>query len=221
MKKFIQLLQSLHVQDSLFASHHSKIAVLLSGQSDFEHSELSREQKELLALLAQYGYSGIDAGFPFNKSHDHSGCRRAGMITASYRNMIQFVHAALHDRYKQLIAKHLQPLFESKRELVMICQSSGLHMLQMALPYMTVHRDLQATIIALGPVTMKRFHDHRFHLVVVKGYQDRFSQWLNRDPVDYWVPCNHFDYCQSKEVLDIVGGILKSENQNRLHCSSL
>ncbi|WP_223067233.1 hypothetical protein [Paenibacillus caui] len=134
------------------------------------------------------------------------------MILASYRNMIQFVYSTFNKSYKQLIAKHLQPIFDGNREIVVICQSSGLHMLKAALPFMTLYQELKITVIALGPVTIGRFREDRFKLVVFKGYKDWVSQCFDRQPVDYWVSCNHFEYCGCQELIDALGGVLDNEH---------
>lgn len=220
MKTFIKLLETLQVKDSLFADQ-KKVAFLLSGQSDLEHSELSLAQKDLLAAFSEYGYSIVEVGFPFNKRHDFKGCKRADMLLASYRNIVQFIYSTFLKSYRELIAKHLQPIFDCSREIVIICQSSGLHMLKTALPFIGFKKELKVTIVALGPVTMRRFCDNRFKLVVIKGYKDWVSLLFDRQPVDHWVSCNHFDYCQCKEVRETLGGVLENENKNRLYRSSL
>lgn len=213
MKRYVQLLERLD-PDQTLVKPVAKIAVLLSGQSDFLHSELSEEQKELLGLFKVSSFMVIDMGFPYYQSHAYQGCNRATAGVASVRNIQQFLYSLTSDDYRRLIAKHLQPVFKGSNDLVIVCQSLGLNMIKVALPFLNINSGANITLLALGPVVWGRFRDQRFKLIVVKGLADWVSIIFDRQPVDYWISCQHMDYCRNGQVREIVRRTLSNQNQS-------
>ncbi len=213
MKKYMQLLERLKVDQTLVKTS-PQVAVLLSGQSDFEHSEFSTEQKELLSLLKAEGFTVINMGFPYNQDHAYARCSRAPLVVASMRNIQQFFYVLTNEYYRRLIAKHLQPVFEAADDLVIICQSLGFYMLKAALPFLKLTPGAKITLLALGPVAWGRFLDQRFRLVVIKGRGDWVSRIFDRQMVDYWISCQHMNYCQNKQTQEIVRKVLRNGNQS-------
>jgi len=210
MRSYVQVLNKLDEQKTLIEKRE-KLVILLSGQSDFAHSELSEEQKNLLNHFKQYGYSVLETGFPYNQEHNFQGCERAGSIRASIRNIQQFAYSIFSIKYRQTLAKHLQPVFNSAN-IIIICQSSGLNMLKMALPYLKINNNADITIIALGPVVFCTFKDERFKVFTIKGYKDWVSVFFDKQPVNFWISCNHLDYCQNERVFELIDGIFKNED---------
>lgn len=207
MKKFLETLESLDARDTLFAST-DKLVFLLSGQSDYVHSELSNAQKTLLAAFKPFGYACVETGFPFNRLHDFHGCARSGLLRASIRNLQQFAALRFSGHYRALVARHLQPAFTASRDIFVVCQSAGLEMLTAALPMLAIGAESSVSVLALGPVASRRFGDRRIRLCVVKGRHDWLSRLLDRNAVTFETPCGHMDYCSCPETLELIPTIV-------------
>ncbi len=213
MLKYLQLLEELNPAKTLVPEATS-LVVILSGQSDFAHSELSEVQKTLLNYCQQYGALTLEIGFPYNQAHQFQEVKRAGIVTASIRNLLQFMLILFSPKYRRIVARHLQPLFSKAERILIIAQSSGLHMLKFTLPYLKLNEESELKLLALGPVVWGKFNDPRFNLITVKGTRDWLSYLLDRQVVNYQINCHHLDYCESMEVRKIIDGILKYEDKN-------
>jgi len=211
MNNYKTLLEQLDPTDTVFSTVKRRAAIV-SGQSDFSHSELSEEQKRLLSLFDHLGYETIKTGFPFNKKHNFTGCKRSNLLKSSVRNLLQYYYSITDEQYKKMLAKHLQPLFRGAEQILIICQSSGLNMLKSALPYLAIEDGTNITVFALGPVVWGKFYDHRMHVVVIKGYWDVVSLLCDRQNVDFWVSCHHLNYCVLAELPKIIRGAIKIED---------
>lgn len=211
MKNYIELLKNLDAKNSM-SNKDVKQVVFLSGQSDYFHSSLSEEQIILLNYILQYGYSPIKVGFPYNNKHNFQNCKRANIFMASIRNIQQFYYCIFSKNYKKLIAKHLQPIFDSMHDTVLICQSSGLNMLKVSLPYMKINNKKKIIVIALGPVVYGRFSYKGFNLSIIKGRKDWISNLIDKNMADYEIYCNHFGYCKNSEIFSIIKRIMNNEN---------
>lgn len=213
MKKYKRLLEQLDPADTVFSNVKQR-AVIVSGQSDFSHSELSQEQMRLLSLFEHLGYQTIKTGFPFNKKHDFTGGKRAGLVQASWRNMLQYYHSVTDEHYKKILAKHLQPMFTGAERILIICQSSGLNMLKAAWQFLSIDSDTDITVVALGPVVWGNFHDDRINVVVIKGYWDFVSILFDRQRVDFWVSCHHLNYCMLAGLPELIRGVLTNDDKD-------
>lgn len=211
MKNYKALLEKLDPADTVFSTVRRR-AVILSGQSDFSHSELSKEQMRLLSLFNDLGYETTKTGFPFNKEHDFAGCKRSNLFKASLRNMLQFYYSITDEQYKKMLVRHLQPMCSGAEKILIVCQSSGLNMLKAALPYLTIEEGTNITVLALGPVAWGRFQDPRMNVVVIKGYWDVVSRLCDRQKVNFWVSCHHLNYCRLAKLPKIIRGAIKIED---------
>lgn len=211
MRSFLRTLEKLDTQDSLFVPQE-KLVFLLSGQSDYAHSELSEEQKRFLNLFEKHGFAPLETGFPFNKLHNFKNRERSGIIRASLRNAEQFIALVLNEHFRKLVAKHLQPAFDASASIIIVCQSSGLQMLKSASPLLKIKPDAKIKVFALGPVMWNRFADKRFEVHIIKGKNDWVSNSLDKTPTSFKVNCNHMDYCHSPEVHQVIENIFTNEN---------
>lgn len=215
IKLYTDILDQLNPRESL-ASRGKRRVALLSGQSDYAHSELSPEQLNVLNHVKTYGYEVIPTGFPYNRAHRPEGtCTRAKMIRASWRNISQFLLATWSRRHQRALATHLQPLFDHAERVIILCQSQGVHMLQRALSNLKISPQTQVTVIALGPVGYPSLSDSRCTLHVVKGRRDWISRRLDSHPVDHLIDADHFDYFQRPATLRLIGEIIDHEDRLR------
>ena len=215
IKLYTDILDRLNPLESL-SPRGEKRAALLSGQSDYAHSELSPEQLNVLNHVKTYGYEVITTGFPYNRAHRPDGaCTRAKIIRASWRNISQFILAMWSRRHQRVLATHLQPLFDQAEHVIILCQSQGIHMLQRALPNLRISPQTQVTVIAFGPVGYPCLSDSRCTLYVVKGRQDWISMRLDSHPVDHLIDADHFDYFQRPFTLRLIGEIIDHEDRLR------
>ena len=212
MKSYLEILTQLDPQRSL-SSVSKKQVLLLSGQSDYVHSELSKEQLSVLRMTRKYNYEMVDTGFPFNIDHRPNGAyQNAGLLRASQRNITQFLFAIWSQRYQHLIADHLQPFFDRAEHVLILCQSQGLHMLQKAIPHLRIKEGIRVLTIAFGPVGSQRFQDPRFNVHVVKGEQDWISRFFDPHPAQYIVPSGHLDYFHHEHTFKLIGTIIENED---------
>lgn len=205
MRKYIKLLAKLSPKNSIFDANKQYV-YLLSGQSDYSHSELSKGQKKLLKYISNYGYTPIYTGFPFNKGHDYKNCKRANLFIASLRNIQQFIYITFSMLYRLLIIKHIAIALKSSRKSIIVCQSSGLHILNCILPLVNINN--KHIVIALGPVSTHKFTNKNFSTYVIKGNKDWISRCLDKNQTTHYVNCNHFNYFDCPDILKIIEEIL-------------
>jgi len=210
MRKYIKKINMLKIKDSVFTSNNNHL-LILSGQSNYEHSELSKEQSEMLEKLNNKEFTTIDIGFPFNKKHRALNNKRTAILLASLRNFEQFFWMTFVKSYKKIIARNLQPVFNLSNKVIIICQSSGLNMLKYTLPYINIKKSTEIIIIALGPIVFGRFN-YPYKTYIIKGNNDIFSRLLDYNKVNYWVNCHHLTYVNNFKVLNIIKSIIENEN---------
>lgn len=179
--------------------------VFLSGQSSYRHSQLSPAQRELLAAVAELGYSPLLAGFPYHREALTEPWRREPILPASGRNTSQFLAATWRPSFRAQVARHLGPLFTlTSRRLVVLCGSSGLALLEAAWPRLELTPGLAVFAIGLGPVARRVPYHPRLTVVTIQGRGDWISRLGFPFPPVFRVTGGHLDYAAGAEVRALV-----------------
>lgn len=202
--RFEARLAALELADHLAEPVADRVA-FLSGQSSYRHSQLSPAQHELLAAVAELGYSPLLAGFPFHQAALTEPWRREPILPASGRNIAQFLATAWRSSFRAEVARHLGPLVtRTSRRLVLVCGSSGLALLEAAWPRLELAPGLAVLTIGLGPVARRIPHHPRLTVVTIQGRGDWISRLGFPFPTDFRVAGGHLDYAASAEVRALV-----------------
>jgi hypothetical protein len=162
---------------------------------------LSPAQLDLLAAVAELGFTPLPAGFPYNRAALAEPWRREPILPASARNLAQFLAASFRPVFRREVARHLEPLFtRTSRRLVLLCGSSGLALLAAAWPHLNPAPELAVLAIALGPVARQVPQHPRLETVTLQGQRDWISRLGFPFAADVQVAGGHLDYAASLEV---------------------
>jgi len=205
MYQYKKLLHNLNPSDSLAIPYSKSIAFILTGQSSYDHSELTREQRSLLTIFTRFGIKTLETNFPYNNKHILQKVKRPRLILASIKNSGQFFYSVFDSQYGSLIYKHLSPCLYKRKKVFVVAGSLGLQMLAKSLTYFDTKTLKSITVFALGPVTTTQITaSHSIEMITIKGKQDYISKTFDKTPADYLVRCGHMDYYQNEEVKRII-----------------
>lgn len=205
-KHYLETLEKLSLDQSLI--QEKSTVVFLSGASTLEHAELSRVGKEAVLEWERKGAKILPTNFPYNEGFRKEQPTYPHIIKASFSNICYYIYTWKHKTFRKELKRHLSPLFLCDK-VVIIALSSGLHLLSQIIEEIKIKKQTRITIIALGPVSHKRFISESCELIVIKGKRDWYSRILDTHPVDQWVDCNHYDYLKEEQVREYIGRIIE------------
>lgn len=199
-QSYIQKLQALDPKASLIRGE--KAAIFLSGSSDWETACLREPQKEFMQILADSGYLVPNSNFPYHRDFEYRALTWPPLWQAGLRNLFYAWQTIHHYAFRRQLRRHLKPLTK-RQEVVIVTGSSGLHILNEILPDLDFG-NTKLTIFALGPVSKKKRQTGKARLYVIKGKKDWYSRLFDRHRADALVDCDHYDYCSSDAVKEII-----------------
>lgn len=206
LRTYRRSLQQLSTADSLASK--GAVMAILSGSSSLEHAELSEMQQAFLADPRFEKYQRLETNFPYNQGFRQVAPRFPQMLEASWHNCLYYVSTLCDRSFREELKRHLQPLMMAE-EVVIITQSSGLNMLSQVLEQLVITA-ANWQVIAVGPVAYQKVR--LANLTVIKGRQDPYSKYLDRQEVDYWVTANHFNYLAQEEVKELIHDLIQTKN---------
>ena len=176
------------------ATPAARRVVLLTGQSSFQSSRLTADQRRLLRVVDA---EPVELGFPFHPDFDVDA-PEPGIVEAALRNARQFQGSL---RPQPVIAQALQPVFANTGErLFVITGSCGLQLLNSAWQFLQRPAGLEVRIVALGPAALR----NTLPAATIQGRRDLWSRLLFRGPISAYCDCGHLDYWGSEEVHKLV-----------------
>lgn len=163
----------------------------LTGQSSWTHSALSPAQDTVLDALAGCGWTPVRVGFPWT-DRAVAPYRAEPLVRASTRNAVQWAAARPGTPFTRETARHLQALLDrTRRDLLLLCGSTGARMAAAAAPLVAVPDGLRVHVVGLGPVGALPASGGPWTVHVVRGSADLLSRWGHRGAVDVVVPGGH------------------------------
>lgn len=200
MKEYVKKLQKLDRKHSLIRGE--KLALYLSGSSDYHTAGLSRRQKEFMRIFAGLGYQVPNSNFPYNLAFPYEKREQTPLWKAGISNVIYYQHT-LHNRaLRYEFYRHLKPI-EKAKEVVIVTGSSGLNILIECVNALDLS-NTELTVFALGPVTERLWNPQKGDLIVFKGNLDYYTRFMDPHEADYHIRSNHYNYCKSKKIKEIV-----------------
>jgi hypothetical protein len=184
------------VEDHL-ARRSDAQALWLTGQSSFAHSRLSPGQLAILDDLVTVGYEPVRCGFPYNSGALARPYRKEPLPPVCARNLGQYLAARWSSHFAQVVARHLQPVFDvTSRHLLLLLGSCGAELFTAARPLLRVPDGLAVHVLAVGPVGRLPEEPAPY---VLRGRYDLLSLVWSRAP-GLPVPCGHMGYVDRSEV---------------------
>lgn len=163
----------------------------LTGQSSWTHSALSPAQHAVLDTLAVRGWVPLRVGFPWT-DRAVAPYRPEHLVLASVRNAAQWAAAQPGTAFTRATAQHLQSLLDrTRRELLLLCGSTGARMVAAVAPLVDVPDGLRVHVVGLGPVGPLPASGGPWAVHAVRGSADLLSRCAYRGPVDAVVPGGH------------------------------
>ncbi|QHT56956.1 hypothetical protein GXP71_13295 [Cellulomonas sp. H30R-01] len=176
----------------------------LTGQSSWTHSALSPAQDAMLDALAVDGWTPVRVGFPWT-DRAVAPYRAAPLVLASVRNAAQWSAARPGTAFTRETARHLQRLLDgTRRDLLLLCGSTGARMAAAAAPLVGVPDGLRVHVVGLGPVGALPRPGGGWTVHAVRGSADLLSRWGHRGPVDVTVPGGHLAAATSPAAIAAV-----------------
>lgn len=198
--RYLDKLRSLDSQRTMLKG--KKLALFLSGSSDYRYTGLSPVQKDLMYIFTEYGYTVPNSNFPYHFDMDYHQAALPPICIASLHNMLYYRFVMHSRRMRAELVRHLKPL-EQAKEAVIVAGSSGLHLLREAIEGLDLS-GVELTVFALGPVSDKLWDKKTGVLIVFKGNLDYFSRYMDKHKTDFHLACNHFQYTEHKKVRKII-----------------
>lgn len=189
---------------SFFTQSSQKNAIILSGLSSPKQSSLSFEQLAIAKQLSASGYLIPQRHFPFNTQVGSDEPTQPKLLQACLANGHQYLLSLLSQEYAFQVARHLQPFFTVSEQALIITNSMGLQMLQVAQPHLEVPSTCSCLVLALGPVTSSQIELDFAQTIVVKGHQDWISHNFDHHPADLLISADHLNYFASDELQKIL-----------------
>ena len=172
----------------------------ISGRSSAAHAALAPAQQALIARAVPYGFVPVTTGFPFRP--DEGAWTKAGLISASVRNGVQYAALRWHRPTLRQVAARLEPLLRLTRDrLLVVCGSLGLELFVRGLRAQGMPSCL-IRIVALGPVCAAPVDG--LDLRAAQAPTDVLSRLHYAGPVQIRPRCRHLDYVHDREVADLV-----------------
>ncbi|WP_273653553.1 hypothetical protein [Cellulomonas fimi] len=191
----------------------------LTGQSSWTHSALSPEQHAVLDDLAVAGWTPLRVGFPWT-DRALAPYRREPLVRASARNAAQWAAARPGTAFTRETVRHLQTLLDrTRRDLLLLCGSTGARMIAVAAPRLAVPAGLHVRVVGLGPVGPLPPAGGPWTVHTVRGSADLLSRWGHRGPVDVVVPGGHLRAATSPEARAALARIAAGPGRGRVPAS--
>lgn len=202
MIKWMSRLKKLVVTGSLITQEEA-LVVLLTGLSSYRSSQLTDEQYHFLQQAVPATIPVLPSNFPYHRDF-LTGRTSPSLFMASLRNAMQFILASVSTRFGHLLAKHLQPIFNSERKCVIVTGSCGIALWHAALPFLRLNKPDALLIIALGPVHLPTSQPFSYKMIRICGSRDWISRAMKTGKIDYSVNCGHLDYYTNVETQHLV-----------------
>ncbi len=209
---YLDKLKKLEEKNSLFKNYvnSEKVVFFLSGSSYYENAALSQEQKNLLNIFKDFGYSVVESNFPYNNDFPHKNYIDINILRASFATAIYYLHTLFSKDFQIEIKRNLEVMLKLKK-IVIIIQSSGLNILNRFLDFFDDEslKNLNIKVFALGPVGKKSKKLKNLDVTVIKGRYDEYSRLLDFHKTDSWIKCRHLSYLKNEELKAIIHKYLK------------
>ncbi len=202
---YLDKLKKLEEKNSLFKKYEDseKVVFFLTGSGYYESASLSEEQKNILNIFRDFGYSVVESNFPYNSDFPHKFYKDINILKASYATAIYYLHTLFNQNFKLDIKRNLGNILKLKK-VVIITQSSGLNILNRFLDFYDyeILENLNIKVFALGPVAKKSAKLKKIDVTIIKGKYDEYSRGLDFHKVDKWIKCRHLTYLKNKDLLN-------------------
>lgn len=211
MREYVKKLQKLDRKHSLIQG--DKVALYLSGSSDYHTAGLSRRQKNFMKIFAGLGYHVPNSNFPYNLAFPYEKKEQPPLWKAGISNVIYYQHTLWNNKLRYEFYRHLKPI-EKAKEAVIVTSSSGLNILIESIDYLDLS-NTELTVFALGPVTRNHWKKEKGELIVFKGNVDYYTRFLDSHETDYHIRSNHYNYCKSKKIKEVVYEWYEKRNEEK------
>ena len=212
MSQYKKLIASLNPNNSLATTRSKSIAFILTGQSSYNHSELTSGQKKLLTIFERFGIETLETNFPYNHKHLHKNAVQPNLLQASVLNTSQFFQSVFDPQYGAILSQHLSPCLKNKDNVFVVTGSLGQQMFIKSLKFLEIKLLESVTVFALGPVSTTSIARHYLiETITIKGMHDNISRVFDRTQTDHLVNCGHMDYYNNEEVKSIISRHLQKK----------
>lgn len=96
-QEYILKLECLDIKRSLIKK--KKLAIFLSGSSDYCTSALSLIQEDFMQIFKEFSYEVIDSNFPYHMDFEYQKKTNPKLSKAVWNNIIYYIHTIFNKRY--------------------------------------------------------------------------------------------------------------------------
>jgi hypothetical protein len=179
---------------------HDSTVLIITGQSSALSCRLPKNQAEFIRNLCSAETNPVQMGFPWHPDFNSPRECEPHILSASWRNGIQFAYAQCSRRFQKGCANLILPrLMAGPSRMVVVSASCGYQIVCTALNQ-AVELKNDLLLISLGAVGFTTLRNAKVLTYHVRGARDFISAIGSRVRADLVVNGGHMDYWEHPEV---------------------